>query len=368
MSSDFRSPGLLFSAPRRPFASNPNASASASISAAHPIQAVPSQPINVPNPSFAPSTPSTDIFASSPQQSSLSGTPPSSTNSIRDMNRFETAGGTGSKTVHWSPALVQQNLTDRERDRDRSERGERSERNASFAGSDFTFSQLSASPYGTLPRSAAASAAKAVNSNNDTQNGAPPLRSLRSALEPVNKSRRISIFDQLPSQQQSSRQRSSESAADTWIVVFGFPSDYATSILKLFSKHAQIVSHQSAPRGNWMYIRYSCAAHAQQALARNGMILDGSVRIGVMPATEEELASNDIENAALPVNGQSANLDDSTEPNVIPAISFNTTTNNTSFNTSVSGMPARSGTPRSGMRPLSMSFRQEVNVFDCISN
>ena len=36
-----------------------------------------------------------------------------------------------------------------------------------------------------------------------------------------------------------------------------------------------------------MYIRYSCAAHAQQALARNGMILDGSVRIGVMPATEE---------------------------------------------------------------------------------
>ncbi|PAV56526.1 hypothetical protein WR25_14899 [Diploscapter pachys] len=233
------------------------------------------------------------------------------------------------------------------------------QRNTSFAGSDFTFSQLSASPYGTLPRSAAASAAKAVNSNNDSQNGAPPLRSLRSALEPVNKSRRISIFDQLPAQQQSSRQRSSESAADTWIVVFGFPSGYATSILKLFSKHAQIVSHQSAPRGNWMYIRYSCAAHAQQALARNGMILDGSVRIGVMPATEEELVSNDIENAALPVNGQSASLDDSTEPNVIPAISFNTTTNNTSFNTSVNGMPARSGTPRSGMRPLSMSFRQE---------
>ena len=88
---------------------------------------------------------------------------------IADMNRFETAGGgTGSKTVHWSPALVQQNLTDRERDRDRSERNER---NASFAGSDFTFSQLSASPYGTLPRSAAASVAKAVNSNNDTQNG-----------------------------------------------------------------------------------------------------------------------------------------------------------------------------------------------------
>uniref|UniRef100_A0A9J2PND5 Nucleoporin NUP35 n=1 Tax=Ascaris lumbricoides TaxID=6252 RepID=A0A9J2PND5_ASCLU len=76
-----------------------------------------------------------------------------------------------------------------------------------------------------------------------------------------------------------------------WVIVFGFSPEDASRVLQLFSRHGTVVAHRFAERGNWVYIRYSSIIHAQQALSRNGRIIDGCLRLGVIPIDPGELAS-----------------------------------------------------------------------------
>ncbi|PIO53032.1 MPPN domain protein, partial [Teladorsagia circumcincta] len=122
---------------------------------------------------------------------------------------------------------------------------------------------------------------------------APPLRSLRDDIEPVRKvSRRsmsLPVTDSSFSAAAASRSAPEEaqSPADTWVTVYGFPPEQAANVLKHFSRHGEIVSHQVPSRGNWMHIRYSCPIHARQALSRNASLIDSSLRVGVIPCTDK---------------------------------------------------------------------------------
>ena len=77
------------------------------------------------------------------------------------------------------------------------------------------------------------------------------------------------------------------SSSDNWVTVFGFSPDQAHSILQYMSRHGEVVMHQVPSKGNWMYVGYSCSTHARQALSRNGAVLDGNIRIGVIPTSEK---------------------------------------------------------------------------------
>uniref|UniRef100_A0A915PZY5 Nucleoporin NUP35 n=1 Tax=Setaria digitata TaxID=48799 RepID=A0A915PZY5_9BILA len=74
-----------------------------------------------------------------------------------------------------------------------------------------------------------------------------------------------------------------------WITVFGFSREDATNVLKLFARHGTVVAHRFPREGNWMYLRYASPIHAQQALSRNGQIIDGRLRLGVLPVDNKEL-------------------------------------------------------------------------------
>uniref|UniRef100_A0A183FZY0 Nucleoporin NUP35 n=1 Tax=Heligmosomoides polygyrus TaxID=6339 RepID=A0A183FZY0_HELPZ len=123
---------------------------------------------------------------------------------------------------------------------------------------------------------------------------APPLRSMRDEIEPVRKVTRRSMS--IPATTDTSFSSAAalrsppeqpQSSADTWVTVYGFPPEQAANVLKHFSRHGEIVSHQVPSRGNWMHIRYSCPVHARQALSRNASLIDASLRVGVVPCTEK---------------------------------------------------------------------------------
>ncbi|CAI5443620.1 unnamed protein product [Caenorhabditis angaria] len=239
------------------------------------------------NSSFGASAPSADIFAS-----------PAATQHA-------------SKSVHWSPALVQQ-------------------KNAASATP--TQQNEVAKVAAGFPQAAAGAAA-------------PPLRSLRDQLEPAKKLSRRATFAArgsghvssplaqrnvpLPTvsttvTQESSQdpntttfssttqqifQNSPQDTADTWVTVFGFQSAaQIPAILNLFSRHGQVVSHQAPPNKNWIHIRYSCVTHAHQALSRNATLFDQNAMIGVMPCSCKEIINGTasgivLRSAGLNLNG-----------------------------------------------------------------
>ncbi|KAE9419128.1 hypothetical protein Angca_004216, partial [Angiostrongylus cantonensis] len=122
---------------------------------------------------------------------------------------------------------------------------------------------------------------------------APPLRSIRDDIEPVRKASRRSmntpVVDTpfLSNWVAKPTNEVNSSPVDTWVTVYGFPPEQAGNVLKHFSRHGEIVSHQIPKRGNWMHIRYSCIVHARQALSRNATLIDSDLRIGVIPCTEK---------------------------------------------------------------------------------
>uniref|UniRef100_F1L3W7 Nucleoporin NUP35 n=1 Tax=Ascaris suum TaxID=6253 RepID=F1L3W7_ASCSU len=145
------------------------------------------------------------------------------------------------------------------------------------------------------PRASTTSIDTTRHSSSSSRAG-PPLRSIRdelkmaSAVSPlVNASvETTSTFDD-PMEQ--SPVRDNADGALHWVIVFGFSPEDASRVLQLFSRHGTVVAHRFAERGNWVYIRYSSIIHAQQALSRNGRIIDGCLRLGVIPIDPGELAS-----------------------------------------------------------------------------
>ncbi|CAG9537523.1 unnamed protein product [Cercopithifilaria johnstoni] len=118
----------------------------------------------------------------------------------------------------------------------------------------------------------------------------PPLRSMREELLcPYQISRdSTSTISNLSSVLDLQTQ---QEIAAHWITVFGFSREDATNVLKLFARHGTVVAHRFPKEGNWMFLRYASPIHAQQALSRNGQIVDGRLRLGVVPVDNEELVN-----------------------------------------------------------------------------
>ena len=81
------------------------------------------------------------------------------------------------------------------------------------------------------------------------------------------------------------RERGGRVFDECWITVFGFPSSCTSYLLKYFQKFGEIV-HYIAGQGNWLHIQYAQPISAQQALTRNGTILDEKLMIGVLPSSQ----------------------------------------------------------------------------------
>jgi len=87
-------------------------------------------------------------------------------------------------------------------------------------------------------------------------------------------------------------------AGATTICVFGFPPSFSAAILSHFRDHGDILHHEVASDGNWMYITYASRFGAQKALNKNGTIVYGvgwqgsssgmRCMVGVRAATEQE--------------------------------------------------------------------------------
>ncbi|CAI2338178.1 unnamed protein product [Caenorhabditis sp. 36 PRJEB53466] len=184
----------------------------------------------------------------------------------------------GAKTVHWSPALVQSS--------EKPSTPSHNNANVSFGGTSAISS--------TKPMSNSSFGGQALN--------APPLRSLRDKVEPAKKIARRNTFaarstplstpltQRLPSHlAEEESTTGGEDAGETWVTVFGFNPNQVSILLNLFSRHGEVVSHQAPSKGNFMHIRYSCVTHAQQALSRNGTLLDTETFIGVVPCTNKDV-------------------------------------------------------------------------------
>ncbi|CAB3410835.1 unnamed protein product [Caenorhabditis bovis] len=276
--------------------------------------------------------PTNDIFASS--------TPSSLPQHVKDVN--------SSKTVHWSPHLVQPEKTA-----------------VSTVGTPTSTQSYKAPPPTSF-------ASPAVN--------APPLRSLRDKIEPVKKIARRNTFaattttrapapSVVPQDQtnQTTRNEDSNDAADTWVTVFGFQPNQVSVLLNLFSRHGEVVSHQVPTKGNFMHIRYSCVTHALQALSRNGTLLDSETYIGVVPCTNKDVMNGAATGivAHTPSTNRSLSFYSSMieeDPNTGETHSINENLNNSAalnmsnFDTSLnsSRVSVRSSV---GMRPLAAGQR-----------
>ncbi|VDD87594.1 unnamed protein product [Enterobius vermicularis] len=155
---------------------------------------------------------------------------------------------TSSKTVHWSPALVS--------------------------------SEKSPSKTRDL-----------VSSEAPAKLG-PPLRSIREELDqmrtaPVNSA----LVEPMDSTSAMDTSPAEEDESANWVMVYGFAPGDAAEVLKIFSRHGTVVAKKFPEEGNWVYLRYACPIHAQQALSRNAHVFNGRMRLGVLPVRTEEIAA-----------------------------------------------------------------------------
>ncbi|VIO87654.1 conserved hypothetical protein,hypothetical protein [Brugia malayi] len=122
--------------------------------------------------------------------------------------------------------------------------------------------------------------------------------------------------------------------------------------------------------GNWMFIRYASPIHAQQALSRNGQIMDGRLRLGVVPVDNQELMNledDDYLNIFSQTNNENSNQF-SRNGSILSEVSFfcendpSTITLScpldTSFNPSLIASPVRGG-----IRSLRASFNAVDNYY-----
>lgn len=69
---------------------------------------------------------------------------------------------------------------------------------------------------------------------------------------------------------------------DEWVTVFGFGAEETNTVMREFEKCGPIVDHVSGPGGaNWVHIQYQNRYDAKKALLKDGMLLNGSLIVGV---------------------------------------------------------------------------------------
>ncbi|XGW25234.1 hypothetical protein V3C99_006563 [Haemonchus contortus] len=283
----------------------------------------PATPSYLNNPYSGQNAPSNDIFAS-PVPSQLRGEP---------------AGNSG-KSVHWSPALVQERAHPYD---------------------------ISRSTLKSLPSQSGQFAASL------TLSPAPPLRSLKDDIEPVRKMSRRSMHIRATDSSATTASASQpateqlQSSAETWVTVYGFPPEQAANVLKHFSRHGEIISHQVPNQGNWMHIRYSCPVHARQALCRNASLIDSSLRVGVIPCPDKDIVGTDFFNSKImsPLSNHSFVVDQSiSEEAQDEILSISSSKENQDFSNDSMSRSRLSAASRAGMRSLSMPYESRQNNKD----
>jgi len=103
---------------------------------------------------------------------------------------------------------------------------------------------------------------------------------------------------------------------DRWVVVFGFPQQATSTVLKQFQKYGDIVRYR-AGEGNWINIQYQTRLQAQKALSKNGKIIDDGLMIGVVPNSNKKrigvstplLTPFAIENKSVPINANNYSVE-----------------------------------------------------------
>uniref|UniRef100_A0A914YEV2 Nucleoporin NUP35 n=1 Tax=Panagrolaimus superbus TaxID=310955 RepID=A0A914YEV2_9BILA len=132
-------------------------------------------------------------------------------------------------------------------------------------------------------------------------NGGPPLRSLNDSKPKIKRKHDDDSLIAKSSPPPEDR--------DFWVTVFGYDKQKGTErIIELFSRHGQIVK-TACPviDGNWIHIRYATKMHVEQALQRNGEIIDNYF-IGCIQASNVPYGSDSSDwNIATPsVNNTAA--------------------------------------------------------------
>uniref|UniRef100_A0A0R3S3K1 Nucleoporin NUP35 n=1 Tax=Elaeophora elaphi TaxID=1147741 RepID=A0A0R3S3K1_9BILA len=199
----------------------------------------------------------------------------------------------------------------------------------------------------------------------------PPLRSMREELLSPRRVLKDSNSSTTNLSNMLDLQTQQEIAAH-WITVFGFAREDAINVLKLFARHGTVVAHRFPKEGNWMFLRYASPIHAQQALSRNGQIVDGRLRLGVVPVDKEELVNLEddeyLNSLAQTSSENSVQLSRSisalSEQSFLCAFDTSSSANlvtrplDTSFNSSLIASPVRPG-----IRSLRASFNAVDNYY-----
>ncbi|XP_063685125.1 nucleoporin NUP35-like isoform X1 [Bolinopsis microptera] len=83
-----------------------------------------------------------------------------------------------------------------------------------------------------------------------------------------------------------------EPLPDTWVTVFGFPSNSSESVLQHFSQFGKITKFEKPSQGNWLHLMFESKIQARKALSRSGSVLNRDIMIGVVPCTDQRIKSS----------------------------------------------------------------------------
>ncbi|KAI6184579.1 NADAR domain-containing protein [Aphelenchoides bicaudatus] len=245
------------------------------------------------------------------------------------------------KNVRWSSELIQEQGFP-----------------AKFVNAPLTSSVYSPSSFNAPPSSGSVS--------NVPISKGPPLASLDSTtLEPPQKLSRPDVALERKEEAMNAINNSLNAfnkvmdSSDYWVTVYGFAPEDRDIILNVFSRHGNIVSHNIPRLGNWIHIRYSSVLHAQQALKRDGNVLNDRLMVGVVKCTDKDVVSDTKLN---PLNSSVNNMIDATFGSPVMQSTFrhaieeersNGAHNNLSFADATSFTKSRvSALSRNGMRSL----------------
>ncbi|CAJ0571743.1 unnamed protein product, partial [Mesorhabditis spiculigera] len=226
------------------------------------------------------------------------------------------------------------------------------------------------------------SATKPTSSMGSSSSGpkGPPLRSLRDNVEPITKVRRMTMpvnfnpgtplrpdnagsqlsQQTIPEDSAFDLDRSEAEARECWVTVFGFLPGDNNKIITYFGRHGDIVDHRIPAQGNWMHLCYSSPVHAAQAISRNGIVMEGHVKVGVVQCTDRDVLSSTADRSY--VNRSSGNITkirgpESSKADVSYTRAFsNVNSANDSFLDTSLNNSRYSTLGRNGMRPLAMNM------------
>ena len=108
-----------------------------------------------------------------------------------------------------------------------------------------------------------------------------------------------------------------------WVTVFGFPRSRTTDILHIFRQYGEFLDQKSSG-GNWVHLCYATKLQAQQALAKNGKIINGDLMIGVVPCTDNTWLKphhlSGVPTSVGPTSASTSAFASATSPSISPSV------------------------------------------------